>query len=160
MIIDRQFSASHNDWPQLRDAVQRAEDEGCGRAWVLDHFDGRVLGGDRDMLECFTLLGALAASTSTIGLGTLVVNVANRHPAVTAAAVSSVQRISGNRLILGIGAGADPTRPWASEHHERGIPLKASLADRQAAVVEQIEHLRRVEPTPVDRKSTRLNSSH
>ena len=51
--------------------------------------------------------------------------------------------------MLGIGAGADPTKPWASEHHERGIPLQASLADRQAAVIRQIEHLRRVEPTPV-----------
>lgn len=149
MIIDRQFSASHNDWPQLRDAVQRAEADGCGRAWVLDHFDGRVLGGDRDMLECFTLLGALAACTSTIGLGTLVVNVANRHPAVTAAAVSSVQRISGHRLMLGIGAGADPSMPWAREHHERGMPLLPTLAERHAAVVEQMEHLRRIEPTPV-----------
>mgnify|MGYP003352104175 CR=1 FL=1 len=51
MIIDRQFSAAHHDWPQLRDAVLRAEAEGCGRAWVLDHFDGTVLGGDRDLLD-------------------------------------------------------------------------------------------------------------
>ena len=34
--------------------------------------DGRVLGGDRAVLECFTLLGALAACTTTIGIGALV----------------------------------------------------------------------------------------
>ena len=149
MIIDRQFSASHDDWPRLRDAVLEAEADGVGTAWVLDHLDGRVLGGDRDMLECFTLLGALSSITTRIGLGTLVMNVANRHPAVAAAAASSVQRISGGRLILGIGAGADPSMPWASEHHERGIPLLASLEQRQAAVVHQIGHLRRIEPTRV-----------
>ena len=149
MIVDRQFSASHDDWPRLRDAVLEAEADGVGTAWILDHLDGRVLGGDRDMLECFTLLGALSSVTTSIGLGTLVMNVTNRHPAVAALAVSSVQRISGGRLILGIGAGADPAMPWASEHHERGIPVLPTLEARHAAVVHQIEHLRRVEPTRV-----------
>ena len=72
VITDIQFSAAHNEWPALRDAVQRAEGEGYDTTWVFDHFDGTILGGDRPMLECFTLLGALADATSTIGLGTLV----------------------------------------------------------------------------------------
>lgn len=149
MILDIQFSSSHLDWPALRDVVLRAEAEGYRTTWVLDHFDGKVLGGDREMLECFTLLGALAEATTTIGLGTLVANVANRHPALLALAASSVQRISGGRLVLGIGAGADPSMPWAAEHHERGIPLRATLAERHAAVERQIEVLRTIEPTPV-----------
>ena len=36
MIVDRQFSASHDDWPRLRDAVLEAEADGVGTAWVLD----------------------------------------------------------------------------------------------------------------------------
>lgn len=149
MIVDLQFSAAHHDWPVLRDAVLEAEADGCGTTWVFDHFDGSVLGGDREVLECFTLLGALAAATSTIRLGTLVVNVANRHPAVTAAAASSVQRISGGRLVLGLGAGADPSTPWARELHERGIPVLAALEDRHQAVVRQIEVLRRTSDVPI-----------
>ena len=150
MLIDIQYSSAHNDWPELLDAVLRAEADGYDTTWVFDHFDGAMLpGGDRDLLECFTLLGALAASTTTIGLGSLVANVANRHPAVMTAAASSVHRISGGRLRLGIGAGASPTTPWAREHHERGIDLLANVADRHAVVVDQIELLRMIDGLPI-----------
>ncbi len=147
MIRDIQFSSAHNDWPELRDAVLRAEAEGYDTTWVLDHFDGTLFEtGDRDLLEAFTLMGALAEATSTIGIGSLVVNVANRHPELRALAASSVQRISGGRLRLGIGAGAAPETAWSREHKERGIPLLPELADRHAAVVHQIEVLRHRAP--------------
>ncbi|MDP9463551.1 MAG: LLM class flavin-dependent oxidoreductase, partial [Actinomycetota bacterium] len=120
MKVDIQFSPGANDWPVLRDAVLRAEIDGYDTTWVFDHFDGAMISGDRPMLECFTMLGALAEATSTIGLGTLVANVANRHPAVLAAAASSVQRISGGRLTLGLGAGTAPSSKWSSEHVTRG----------------------------------------
>lgn len=149
MLIDIQYSSAHNDWPELRDAVLRAEADGYDTTWVFDHFDGAMLGGDRDVLECFTLLGALADATTTIGLGSLVANVANRHPAVMAAAASSVQRISGGRLRLGIGAGASPHTPWAGEHRDRGIPLLAEMADRHAAVIHQIKLLRAIDGMPI-----------
>jgi alkanesulfonate monooxygenase SsuD/methylene tetrahydromethanopterin reductase-like flavin-dependent oxidoreductase (luciferase family) len=150
MIVDVQFSSAHNDWPELRDAVLQAEADGYGTTWVLDHFDGTLFtDGDREVLECFTLLGALAEATTTIGLGSLVANVANRHPAVLAAAASSVHRISGGRLHLGIGAGAAPETEWSREHRERGIALLPDVADRHAAVVRQIEVLRTIEPMPI-----------
>ncbi len=142
MKIDIQFSPAANDWPALRDAVLRAEADGYDTTWVFDHFDGALLHGERPMLECFSLLGALAEATSTIGLGTLVANVANRHPAVLASAASTVQRISGGRLTLGLGAGASPSSKWSIEHNERGIPLHADIADRHAAVAEQIRLVR------------------
>jgi alkanesulfonate monooxygenase SsuD/methylene tetrahydromethanopterin reductase-like flavin-dependent oxidoreductase (luciferase family) len=144
MLIDIQFSSAHNDWPALRDAVRRAEADGYDTTWVFDHFDGGVLDGDRDVLECFTLLGAMAEATTTIGIGLLVANVANRHPAVLAAAAATTHRISGGRLRLGIGAGAAPGTSWAREHHERGIALEADLEKRHAAVVRQIEAVREV----------------
>jgi alkanesulfonate monooxygenase SsuD/methylene tetrahydromethanopterin reductase-like flavin-dependent oxidoreductase (luciferase family) len=149
MKIDIQFSPGTNDWPALRDAVLKAEVDGYDTTWVFDHFDGSMISGDRPMLECFTLLGALAEATAgrgrgTIGLGTLVANVANRHPAVLAAAASSVQRISGGRFSLGLGAGASPSSKWSSEHVARGIPLHADIADRHAAVIEQIRLIRQL----------------
>jgi len=140
--IDIQYSPGANDWPALRDAVLRAEAEGYDTTWVFDHFDGSMVQGDRPMLECFTLLGALAAETRTIGLGTLVANVANRHPAVLAAAASSVQRISGGRFTLGLGAGTAPDTKWSTEHVERGIPIQRDIADRHGAVAEQIQVIR------------------
>lgn len=142
MKIDIQLSPGANDWPALRDAVLRAEADGYDTTWVFDHFDGAMIEGDRPMLECFTLLGAMADATTTIGLGTLVANVANRHPAVLAAAASSVQRISAGRFTLGLGAGTSPTSKWSGEHVARDIPLRADLADRHAAVIEQIRLIR------------------
>ncbi len=149
MIVDIQYSAGSNDWPALRAAVLAAEAEGFATTWVFDHFDGAMVGGDRPMLECFTLLGALAAATTTIGLGTLVANVANRHPALLALAASSVQRISGGRLIVGIGAGTGPGTKWSREHAERGIALHADVAARHAAVEGQIAALRAMTEAPV-----------
>jgi alkanesulfonate monooxygenase SsuD/methylene tetrahydromethanopterin reductase-like flavin-dependent oxidoreductase (luciferase family) len=149
VILDIQYSSGANDWPHLLEATVQAEAEGYDTIWVFDHFDGTVLGGDRPMLECFTLLGAMAAATSTIGLGTLVANVANRHPAMLTLAASSVQRISDGRLRLGIGAGASPSSKFGREHAERGITLEPEIASRHAAVVEQIRLLRDVEPMPI-----------
>lgn len=149
MLLDLQLSSAHNDWPRLRDAVLRAEAEGYDTTWVLDHFDGRVLGGDRPLLEACTLMGALAACTTTINIGALVFNVTNRHPAVTAAAASSAFRISGGRVRMGIGAGAGPDSAFARELIDRGIPILPDLAARHALVVEQLAVLRTVEPMPV-----------
>jgi alkanesulfonate monooxygenase SsuD/methylene tetrahydromethanopterin reductase-like flavin-dependent oxidoreductase (luciferase family) len=150
MLVDVQFSSAHNDWPALRDAVLRAEASGTfDTTWVFDHFDGSTLGGTHQLLECCTLLGALASATSTIGLGSMVLNVANRHPAVAAAAMHSVQRISGGRLRVGIGAGTAPGTPWAAEHDRRGIDLAPALADRHAGVRRQIEVMRDTCAVPI-----------
>jgi alkanesulfonate monooxygenase SsuD/methylene tetrahydromethanopterin reductase-like flavin-dependent oxidoreductase (luciferase family) len=94
------------------------------------------------MLECFTLLGAMAEATTTIRLGTLVANVANRHPALLTLAASSVHRISGGRFMLGLGAGTSPHSKWSREHIARGIPLKPDIADRHDAVLSQIRAVR------------------
>ena len=71
----------------MRDAVLAAEAAGYGIAWTLDHIAGQMMGGD-SMLECCTLTGALAATTSSIGIGTLVANVWNRPCGVLAAAAA------------------------------------------------------------------------
>jgi alkanesulfonate monooxygenase SsuD/methylene tetrahydromethanopterin reductase-like flavin-dependent oxidoreductase (luciferase family) len=149
MHLDIQYSSATNDWPVLRDAVRRAEHDGYDTAWVFDHFDGSTLNGDRPFLECFTLLGAMAAATSTIGIGPLVANVANRHPTVLAHAAAAVQRISGGRLRLGIGAGTAPGTRWATEHERRGIPLLPTMAERHAAVLASIAAVRDASDAPI-----------
>ena len=147
VIVDLQFGAATNDWPQLREATLRAEAAGIDTIWVLDHFDGTLFQhGDRPMLEAFSWMTALAACTTRINVGSLVVNVANRHPELTAHAALTVQRISGGRLRLGIGAGAAPGSAWAREHVERNIPLQADIVERHHAVVHQIDVLRHRTP--------------
>jgi alkanesulfonate monooxygenase SsuD/methylene tetrahydromethanopterin reductase-like flavin-dependent oxidoreductase (luciferase family) len=133
VILDVQFNSATTPWPVMRDAVLAAEAAGYGVTWVIDHLAGQVMGGD-SMHECFTLVGALAASTTTIGIGTLVANVWNRPCAVLAVAAATAQNIAEGRFWLGIGAGASPTSPYGAEHAAVGIELSAGMAVRHERI--------------------------
>lgn len=142
MIIDIQLSPAVEPWPALRDGVLRAEDAGFGTAWVFDHFAGDVLRGTT-MIECFTLLGALASATTRIGIGSLVINVANRNPGVMALSAASVQAISGGRFILGLGAGAAPNTAWSVEHGLLGLELEPTVARRHQRLARALDEIDR-----------------
>ena len=79
------------------------------------------------MLETFTLLGALAVATSTIELGTMVVNVHNRTPATLAVAAASVEAIAERPVRLGLGAGSAPDSRWSAEMRAIGQPVAPTL---------------------------------
>ena len=64
------------------------------------------------MFEAYTLLGALAARTERVRLGTLVTGVTYREPALLAKAVTALDVISSGRALLGIGAA------WFDAEHE------------------------------------------
>ncbi|HEX6659625.1 MAG TPA: LLM class flavin-dependent oxidoreductase, partial [Ilumatobacter sp.] len=96
------------------------------------------------MFEAFTLLGALAASTATIELGTLVANVNNRTPAVLALAAASVDAIAERRFHLGIGAGAAPGTRWATEMYAVDQAIVPTAAARHAALEQVLDTLERL----------------
>jgi F420-dependent oxidoreductase-like protein len=91
-----------------------ADDGGFSSLWVMDHFYQLPgLGGaDDKMLEGYTLLGALAARTKRVTLGTLVTGVTYRNPALLAKEVTTLDIISSGRAVLGIGAA------WYDVEHE------------------------------------------
>ena len=91
-----------------------AEDAGFDSVWVMDHFyQLPPLGGPAEpMLDSYTLLGALAARTTTVRLGTMVTGVTYRNPAHLAKIVTTLDVISAGRAILGIGAA------WYDVEHE------------------------------------------
>ncbi|MGQ0433929.1 MAG: LLM class F420-dependent oxidoreductase [Microthrixaceae bacterium] len=97
-----------------------AEDAGADTVMVMDHFYQLPLLGppDHEMFEAYTLLGALAARTKTVKLGTLVTGVTYRNPAILAKIVTTLDVISQGRAFLGIGAA------WHDvEHHALGVPF-------------------------------------
>ena len=91
-----------------------AERGGFESVWVMDHFwQLPALGGpDEPILEAYTLLGALAARTERVKLGTLVTGVTYRNPAMLAKMVTTLDIISKGRAILGIGAA------WYEPEHD------------------------------------------
>jgi F420-dependent oxidoreductase-like protein len=98
------------------------EEAGFDSLWVMDHYyQLPPLGGpDQPMLEAYTLLGALAARTRRVQLGTLVTGVTYRNPAILAKIVTTLDVISQGRAILGIGAA------WYDvEHQGLGVDYPA-----------------------------------
>jgi F420-dependent oxidoreductase-like protein len=82
------------------------EQAGADTIMVMDHFYQLPLLGppEHEMLESYTLLGGIAARTSTAMLGTLVTGVTYRNPAILAKIVTTLDVISSGRAFLGIGA--------------------------------------------------------
>ena len=137
-VVDIQLSPACADWPTLRSATIEAERRGFAAVHVFDHLAGLPLEGDT-MLECFSLLGALCEVTERVELGTMVANVWNRQAGTLVSAAASIALMSGRRFHLGIGAGAAPGSPWATEQLLVGADLEPEVADRHARVEQVLD---------------------
>jgi probable F420-dependent oxidoreductase len=106
---------------ELLDEVRAAEAAGWHGVWLADHYmpntsDGMPARGDA--YECWALLPALAAVTKRVRIGTLVSPTTVHHPALLAKRAATIDRLSGGRMVLGLGAG------WqVNEHRAYGIEL-------------------------------------
>ena len=93
-------------WPDILATARRAEETGFDSFWLPDHLLFRFAGEPaHGPWECWSLLAALAAATSTIELGSLVACTGYRNPALLAKMADTIDEISGGRFILGLGAG-------------------------------------------------------
>jgi len=97
-------------WPEYVAMARAAENVGFDTLWLGDHLLYRYGDGSaRGPWEVWTMLSALAASTSRIRLGPLVAATAFHAPPMLAKLAATVNEISGGRLILGLGAGWNET---------------------------------------------------
>lgn len=143
----------------MLDAAQAAEAAGFDGLWTWDHLAGQVH-GESGVLECWTVLSALAARTRRVTLGPLVLNVANRRPGVLAVAAATLQQVSGGRLILGLGAGGGQGTPYAGEQWALGAEVPGD-AVRRSQVADAVAVCRQVwtgRTEPAELGSARLGA--
>lgn len=120
--------------PQFRDeadtalaAAVRAEKLGIDGVFVFDHLWPIGQPG-RPAISSGPLLGALAASTSTIQIGTLVARIGLLPDDVLIDVLCGVDALSGGRLVAGIGTGDKLSR---EENEAYGIPFELADIRRQ-----------------------------
>jgi len=114
----------------LGDLARRAEAVGFDVFLLSDHVGTGV--------APMVALAAVAATTTTIRLGTFVLNSEMRNPVQLAWEASTLDHLSGGRFELGVGAGHTP-QEWAATgiaHH--------GASERKRALAERVEILRRL----------------
>jgi probable F420-dependent oxidoreductase len=92
-------------WTTLRAMALAAEEHGLDSVWGADHLIFRDDGETTGIHESWTLLTAVAAITSRVEIGPLVLALPFRNPALTAKMALELDEISAGRLILGVGCG-------------------------------------------------------
>jgi F420-dependent oxidoreductase-like protein len=108
----------HTSYADYAALWRSAEELGYDWASVFDHFIPIQSNPEGPCFEGLTLLSAMAAQTTRIRCGVLVIGNTYRHPALLANIATTIDHVSGGRLELGVGAGW-----WEMEHEEYGIPL-------------------------------------
>ncbi len=126
----------------IRVAAVRAEQLGYDSVWVSDHVvvpDANVVNFGESIFDPLVTLGVIAGATSRVRLGTTVLIVPYRNAVVTAKMISSLDALSGGRVVFGIGAG------WvAAESAILGVPF----AERGAMTDEYLEAMRELWTKP------------
>ncbi len=115
---------------EIRARAEQIEAEGFDSLWLYDHilhrFPNHPTAG---MWECWTMLSALAAVTERVELGTHVLCTAFRNPMLLAKMATTLEEVSGGRLVLGLGAG------WHQpEFDAMGLPFDHLAARFEEAV--------------------------
>jgi probable F420-dependent oxidoreductase len=106
-------------WPETLRYARHAEELGFDSVWLADHLLFRFPGEPTTGIhEAGSFLAALAATTSRVELGPMVMCTSFRNPAVLAKMAAAIDDISGGRFILGVGCGwHDP------EYAAYGFPI-------------------------------------
>lgn len=109
LLLPQAATDGGETWREISALARQAEDGGADSLWLIDHFfhreDGAAIGAETGMLEPWTLLSALAATTSRVELGTLVLSTSFRPAGLLAKMAVTADEVAGGRLILGLGCG-------------------------------------------------------
>jgi probable F420-dependent oxidoreductase len=112
------FLATVDGWPsfaELTAQARQAEAVGCATLVLPDHLI--------EQYAVIPVLGMVAAATERLRVGSFVLNVSLRHPAVLAQELATLDALSGGRVEIGLGAG------WNKPEYDAiGIPFEPTGA--------------------------------
>ena len=138
------------DLQMLLNLSEVVESSGFDSVWVGDSLFSKP------RYEPIALLAAISQRTSRVKLGTACMVTSTRNPLYLALEWATLDQLSGGRTILGAGAG-NPEEGVRREFEALGLDYgrRASVFEEGLAVLREL-----CTTGSVDRKSTRLNSSH
>jgi alkanesulfonate monooxygenase SsuD/methylene tetrahydromethanopterin reductase-like flavin-dependent oxidoreductase (luciferase family) len=143
LMVEGQEGVSWDEWVALAEACEQHGIEAMLRS---DHYLSLAAPRERVATDAWTLLGALAARTEKLRLGTLVSPVTFRHPSVVAKAAATVDHVSKGRVEVGMGAG------WNVPEHDAfgfSFPETSERVRILAEHVERVDGLLREDPLTV-----------
>jgi len=116
----------------LVDLARRAEAAGWDGVFLWEHI---LSDGPWPVSDPWVALGAMAAATRRIRLGTLVTPIPRRRPWVVARQAGTLSRLSGGRCVLGVGLGADEYGDFSRFGDETALRTRASMTDEALTIV-------------------------
>ncbi len=121
------------DPPLLVTLARQAESSGWDGFFLWDHMIYRRPW--RPIVDPWVALGAIAAATSTIRIGTMVTPLPRRRPWKIAREVATLDQLSGGRAILGVGLGA-PNDEFERFGEESDPGVRAEKLDESLAIID------------------------
>lgn len=115
--------------------ARTAEAAGWDGFFLWDHVQWRPGAAP---LDPWVMLGAVAAVTERVRLGTLVTPLSRRRPYAVAKQVATLDRLSGGRAVLGVGLGEPPDRDFADLGEEADPRIRAAMLDEALQVIDQL----------------------
>ena len=106
-------------WPEIRAAALQAEAIGFDTVWAPDELLWRSAPDrERGFWDGIAMMGALAAVTSRVKVGSWVMSALHRNPGIIAKSGETLDEISGGRFVFGLGAGHE----WPGQAKAFGLP--------------------------------------
>lgn len=117
--------------------ARQAESEGWDGFFVWDHINAAMAPGD-PIADPWVLLTAVALATERIRIGTMVTPLPRRRPAKLARETVTLDRLSGGRLVLGVGLGTPPAEEFAALGEDPDTKVRAELLDEGLEVLTRL----------------------